>query len=69
MRYVYRPSKSVPKIPLHDFVNFKRMSGNEILLNLENPNLLRPSELCSALIEISKHEGSESINWNDHEWI
>lgn len=32
------------------------MSGNQILLHLENPENLRESELCSALIEISKKE-------------
>lgn len=35
------------------------MSGNEILLNLENYEHLRPSELCAALIELSKREGHE----------
>lgn len=37
------------------------MTGNEILLNLQNHIHLRPSELCSALIEITKREGSCGI--------
>lgn len=36
------------------------MSGNQILINLEFPENLRPSELCGALIELSKRPGSES---------
>jgi len=30
------------------------MTGNEILLNLENPEYLRDSELVSALISLAK---------------
>lgn len=60
MRYAYIPQKHAPHTPTHDFINFKAMTGNEVLLNLENFEHLRPSELCSALIELSKREGSES---------
>jgi len=45
------------------------MSGNEILLNLENYASLRPTEICSALIELSKRDGSKDIDWNTHEWV
>ncbi|KRX10467.1 hypothetical protein PPERSA_08769 [Pseudocohnilembus persalinus] len=45
------------------------MSGNQILLHLEEPNNLRETEICSALIELSKREIKEEIDWNQHEWI
>ena len=57
-RYVYRPVKSVPKISYHDYINFKSMTGNEILINLENPKNLRSTELGSALIELAKKQGA-----------
>lgn len=44
------------------------MTGNEILLHLENPENLRETELCGALIELSKKE-IEDYDWNTHEWI
>lgn len=54
-----------------DVLDFKRISGNEILLHLENAENLRPSELCSALIELHKREitSKKEIDWNNHEWL
>ncbi|KAL4433386.1 hypothetical protein ABPG74_017490 [Tetrahymena malaccensis] len=69
LKYVYQPQKHAPHLPTHDFINFKTMTGNEILLNLENYENLRASEICGALIELSKREGHEEINWNEHEWV
>jgi hypothetical protein len=60
-RYVYRPTKNPPKIKHHDYIDFTKMTGNEILLNLENCKHLRPSEFASALFELSIKPGSESI--------
>lgn len=62
--YVYRPTKNKMITSTHDFINFKRMTGNEILLHLENPSNLRDSELCSALIELSKRDLKDNIDWN-----
>lgn len=50
----------------HDFINFKVMSGNEILLNLENSKYLRNSELVNALLELGKRKGQEKHDWEIH---
>ncbi|EGR34585.1 hypothetical protein IMG5_006460 [Ichthyophthirius multifiliis] len=68
-RYIYRPQKHPINVAFHDYINFKLLSGNEILLYLEQYKNLRPSELCSALIELSRREGSSDIDWNKHEWV
>jgi hypothetical protein len=39
---------------MHDFINFKSMSGNEILLNMNNAEYFRNTELVSCLNEFSK---------------
>lgn len=39
--------------PIHDFMNFKKMKSNEILLNLDNYENLEHSELIGGLIELS----------------
>jgi hypothetical protein len=43
-------------IPLHDYVNFKKMHGNEIILNLDNVENLRNSELIGGLLELVKRD-------------
>lgn len=69
--YVYRPLPlhRRERRPLHDFIDFKNMSGNEILINLENPQNLRKNEICGALIELSKRDAPEGYDWNAHPWI
>lgn len=59
-RYRFKPTKRL-EIPAHDFLNFKFMTGNEILLYLERVSELKPSEICGALIELGKRPGAESI--------
>lgn len=39
-------------VPLNDYIHFKTMSGNEILLNLDNCENLRNGELVSGLFEL-----------------
>lgn len=53
-------------IPLHDFINFKKMSGNEVLLNLDNCDNLRSSELVSGLIELGYRDKEKEHDWNNH---
>mmetsp|Transcript_18612 Transcript_18612/g.21381 ORF Transcript_18612/g.21381 Transcript_18612/m.21381 type:complete len:258 (+) Transcript_18612:19-792(+) len=50
----------------HDFMNFKVMSGNEILLNLENTEYLRKTELLNAILELGKRKGHEKHDWELH---
>lgn len=42
------------------------MSGNEILLNLDNHENLRHSELISGLYELSKRDKEGEHDWNNH---
>ena len=52
--------------PRHDFINFKKMSGNEILLNLDNYENLSNSEIVSGLIELGKRDPGNEHDWNFH---
>ena len=52
--------------PLHDYINFKKMSGNEILLNLDNHENLSNSELVSGLIELGRKDSKQEHDWNNH---
>lgn len=47
-------------------MNFKTMSGNEILLNLDNCENLRNSELVSGLIELARKDKKQEFDWNHH---
>jgi len=49
-RYTNQPT------PIKDFINFKKMSGNELLLNLDNHDNFSSSELVSGLIELGKRD-------------
>jgi hypothetical protein len=42
------------------------MSGNEILLNLDNHENLANSELISGLIELGKRDKNHEHDWNLH---
>lgn len=54
------------RTPIKDFINFKQMSSNEILLNLENHRNFASSELVGALIELSVRDQIEQFDWNEH---
>ena len=47
-------------------MNFKKMGGNEVLLNLDNADNLRNGELVSGLLELSRREGQNEHDWNSH---
>lgn len=53
-------------IPEHDFINFKNMSANEILLNLANHEHMTNSELIGGLLELANHDTRHEFNWNIH---
>ena len=42
--------------PIHDYINFKEMSGNEILINLNNVENLGQQEMMAGLIELKKRD-------------
>jgi hypothetical protein len=52
--------------PLNDFLNFKTMTGNEILLNMENVDNFTTSELIASLIELGKRDREHRFNWTLH---
>lgn len=60
--------KNLPP-PRHDYIMFKQMSGNEILLNLENSRELRDSELISGLLELGKRDKKNEHDWMVHQWV
>lgn len=42
------------------------MSGNEIILNLENHENFATSELIGGLIELGNRDRNYAYNWNNH---
>ena len=52
--------------PVHDFLNFKNMTSNEILLNLENHPNFANSELIGGLIELTNRDRKQEFDWNTH---
>ena len=53
-------------IPLNDYMPFKKMGGNEILLNLDNCDNLRSTEIVSGLLELGKRDIKQQFDWNNH---
>jgi len=52
--------------PIKDFMNFKTMTSNEILLNLDNHDSLADSELVGGLLELANRDAEQRFNWNEH---
>lgn len=52
--------------PIKEFINFKKMSGNEILLNLDNCENMMNSELVGGLLELAKRDKNGEFDWNSH---
>jgi len=70
VRHVWRPKKKVlPKKTRDDYIDFRRMTGNEVLLNLENSEYLNEQELASGLFELSQRKAPEGYDWNEHPWV
>jgi hypothetical protein len=59
--------------PLHDYINFKNMQSNEILLNLKNSQMLRFTEIMSGIHVLAKrvHNYNEITpqQLTEHEWV
>ena len=53
-------------IPIKDYLNFKNMTSNEILLNLENHENFAHSELVGGLIELANRDKQQEFDWNEH---
>ena len=50
--------------PIHDYINFKGMSGNEILINLNNVENLGQQEMMAGLLELAKRDRKHEFDWN-----
>lgn len=50
--------------PIHDYINFKQMSGNEILINLNNVKNLGQQEMMAGLLELSRRDKKGKHDWN-----
>ena len=53
-------------VPINDFLNFKIMQSNEILLNLDHNENLTHSELVGGLIELTQRDREQQFDWNEH---
>mmetsp|Transcript_27485 Transcript_27485/g.20648 ORF Transcript_27485/g.20648 Transcript_27485/m.20648 type:complete len:103 (+) Transcript_27485:206-514(+) len=56
-------------IPIKEVINFKKMSGNEILLNMENCKYFSNGELTSSLIELAKRDKTNQFDWAQHPYV
>lgn len=60
---------------MNDYINFRIMSGNEILLNMQNSQHFRNSELSNALYELSRRTNlpinrkETNRNWEKHKFV
>lgn len=52
-----------------DYLKFDVMSGNEILLYLEQASQLRNSELLDSLVELNRRNTKEQLKLNEHPWV
>eukprot|EP01022_Parablepharisma_sp_SALTPOND_P023258 TRINITY_DN4865_c0_g1_i1.p1 TRINITY_DN4865_c0_g1~~TRINITY_DN4865_c0_g1_i1.p1 ORF type:complete len:1061 (-),score=72.97 TRINITY_DN4865_c0_g1_i1:835-4017(-) len=50
----------------HDYIKFKEMSGNEILLNMQYCEHFRPTEVVGSLVALSHIRDQTKHDWNKH---
>ena len=48
--------------PIHDYINFKQMCGNEILINLNNVENLGQYEMMAGLLELAKRDKKQNFS-------
>ncbi len=66
-RYRYSPTKNLHSTPpSKDLINFKRMSGNEILLNMQNAEYFRDEEVMECLRCFLMQDGLNQHNWEEN---
>jgi len=72
-KYVYSPPKKiVPDEPPRgddDHINFKRMTGNELLLNLQNAQYYRNKEVIDCFTAFKLLPKLENVNWEQHPYF
>ena len=54
---------------MHDYMNFKHMSGNEILINLQNNKYMTTTERLNCMIALKKKDIQNIYPWMEHPWF
>lgn len=68
LRYRFSPTKNMHSTPPStDLINFKRMTGNEILLNMQNAAYFRDQEVMDCLRCFLLQEGVYDHDWEENE--
>lgn len=68
LRYRYSPTKNIDMTPPStDLINFKRMTGNEILLNMQNAAHFRDQEVIECLRCFLLQDGVYDHDWEENE--
>jgi hypothetical protein len=68
VKSVYSPKKTYHTTPsMHDYLPFQRMSGNEMLLNMQNADKFRNIEVVECLDAFCKLDKVSDVDWNNHE--
>lgn len=68
VKSVYSPKKTYQATPdMHDLIQFQRMSGNEMLLNMKNADKFRNAEVIECLEAFCKLEKAVEHDWDNHE--
>jgi hypothetical protein len=60
---------SQQKTPMHDFLDFKNMTGNEILINLQHEKMMTTSERLNALLALYNRDRYLEYPWTSHPWF
>jgi hypothetical protein len=59
-----------PPLPVHDFINFSKLTGNELLYNLKNAAHFRHYEISNAFIELGLKKGAPAgYDWTTNHFV
>ena len=54
---------------MHDYLNFKNMTGNEILINMQYSNYMTTGEVLNCLIVLHQRDRNLEYPWATHPWF
>ena len=54
---------------MHDYMNFKHMTGNELLINLQHCDHMTTGEMLNCLIALAKKDRDMEYPWITHPWF
>lgn len=55
--------------PMHDYLDFKMMTGNEILINLQHCSYMTTGEVLNCLLALHKRDRKLEYPWEQHPWF